>query len=296
MHINPRQYKEKEPSIAIALHNIYVVTKFILSTASDINFSKFNFKDNCEYLGKRGKGHNLRIEKHISDLIDYCTKIQPYIHFYKQQIESLNDTAHHILGNEIDIVLPKFPEIRQEKRGIFATLISGFIGLTYGGIPSFLHNRRHKALHKAANVINRQTTTQCNKLVHLENPMKTLENLINTVHSMHNSTTEIERLFAGELNAAYTWYINTPNTQEYAINSLLYLRTIRDKYIQMNKEFIKQLCIYTKAVRILANGYLPISLITLLKLKEILNMVRTTVRKTNPHYDLVKKDYIYIMI
>ena len=87
---------------------------------------------------------------------------------------------------------------------------------------------------------------------------ETLENLINTVYSMHNSTTEIEKLFAGELNTAYTWYINTPNTQEYAIDLLLYLRTVRDKYIEMYKEFITQLCIHTKAVRILAKGYLPI--------------------------------------
>ena len=44
--------------------------------------------------------------------------------------------------------------------------------------------------------------------MHLENSVvmhgvynaETLENLINTVHSMHNSTTEIERLFAEELN------------------------------------------------------------------------------------------------
>ena len=60
---------------------------------------------------------------------------------------------------------------------------------------------------------------------------------------MHNSTTEIERLFAWELNAAYIWYINAPSTQEYAIDSLFYLRTVRDKYIQMYKEFIMQLCI-----------------------------------------------------
>ena len=44
-----------------------------------------------------------------------------------------------------------------------------------------------------------------------------LENLIHTVHSIHNSTTEIERLFAGELNAANTWYINAPKTKEYVI-------------------------------------------------------------------------------
>ena len=82
--------------------------------------------------------------------------------------------------------------------------MSGFIGLAYEGISIFLHNRRHYALYKAVKMMNRQTTTQCNKLVHLENCMvvygiynaEMLENLISTVHSMHNSTTEIKRLFA----------------------------------------------------------------------------------------------------
>ena len=48
--------------------------------------------------------------------------------------------------------------------------------------------------------------------MHLENSMvmygvynvETLENLINTVHNMHTFTTEIETLFAGDPNAAYT--------------------------------------------------------------------------------------------
>ena len=39
--------------------------------------------------------------------------------------------------------------MRKEKRGIITSLISVFIGLTYEGISSFLHHRRHKALHKA---------------------------------------------------------------------------------------------------------------------------------------------------
>ena len=72
-----------------------------------------------------------------------------------------------MLENEIDIVLPTFPENREEKRGIFATLMSGFIGLAYEDISSFLHNRRHKAVK----VMNRQTIPQCNKLIHLENSM-----------------------------------------------------------------------------------------------------------------------------
>ena len=49
-----------------------------------------------------------------------------------------------------------------------------------------------------------------------------------------------------------------------------------------------QLHIYT-SISILAKGYLPFSLITPLKLTEILNEVRYTVRKTNPDYDLVIK-------
>ena len=46
---------------------------------------------------------------------------------------------------------------------------------------------------------------------------------------------------------------------------------------------------YAKAIRILVKGYLPILLITPMKLREILNTVKMTVRKTNPDYDIVIK-------
>ena len=46
---------------------------------------------------------------------------------------------------------------------------------------------------------------------------------------------------------------------------------------------------YGEVVRILAKGYLPILLITPLKLKEILDAVKTTLRKTNLNYDIVIK-------
>ena len=44
--------------------------------------------------------------------------------------------------------MPKYVE-RKEKGGIITSLNSGFIGLAYEGISSFLHHRRHKTLHKA---------------------------------------------------------------------------------------------------------------------------------------------------
>ena len=47
---------------------------------------------------------------------------------------------------------------------------------------------------------------------------------------------------------------------------MFYLRTIKDKYIEMYNKFISQLYNYTKAIRILAKGNLPILLVTPLKL------------------------------
>ena len=73
------------------------------------------------------------------------------------------------------------------------------------------------------------------------------------------------------------------------MNALLYLRTIKEKYIVVYNEFITQLCIYAKAVRKLAKGYLPISLITPYKLQEIINSVKETLIKSNPDYDIVIK-------
>ena len=65
------------------------------------------------------------------------------------------------------------------------------------------------------------------------------------------------------------------------------MRTVQDKYISLCKELITQLHIYATANRVLAKGYLPISLITPLKLKEILSEVKIATRKSNTDYDLV---------
>ena len=62
---------------------------------------------------------------------------------------------------------------------------------------------------------------------------------------------------------------------------------MQDKYIALYWELITQLHIYASAIRILAKGYLPISLVTPSKLREILNDVKTALWKSNPDYDLV---------
>ena len=66
---------------------------------------------------------------------------------------------------------------------------------------------------------------------------ETLEKLINTVHHMHNFKSLNEKLFAGQLDMVMIQPINT-NMQcihHYSISSLLYLRTIKEKYVLMYK-------------------------------------------------------------
>ena len=43
--------------------------------------------------------------------------------FYKMQVKAHNITAHHILKNEVDLILPKFYEGQKSKIGIFSALI-----------------------------------------------------------------------------------------------------------------------------------------------------------------------------
>ena len=85
-----------------------------------------------------------------------------------------------------DLILHKFYLEQRNKRGIFGTIISGFIGLAFEGISSFLHHKRHKALHKAVKAMSISTDAQRNKLMHLENTLvmyriynaETLEQLV----------------------------------------------------------------------------------------------------------------------
>ena len=118
---------------------------------------------------------------------------------------------------------------------------------------------------------------------------ETLEKVITTVHIIHNTTSSHERLFAGQQSSLTikSLYAHSLGLHHYTINSLLYLRTIQDKYVSLYRGFITQLWIYTSAIRILAEGYLPNTLVTTSKLQEILKNVKTALQATNPEYDLV---------
>ena len=190
----------------------------------------------------------------------------------------------------------------RQKRGIITSLITGFTGLVYEGISSFLHYKRQKALHKAVHAMENKVDLQCNKIFHLEDSMvlygiynsDSLEALIDTVHRLHNQSTWNERLFVGKTEDWYRWYLSARGVIHYAINSLLFLTTTREKCVKMYERFINQLRMYFQVIRVLSKGYLPISLLPPSKLNTILQEVKEALQVNNRDYDLViKRQYLY---
>ena len=87
---------------------------------------------------------------------------------------------------------------------------------------------------------------------------------------------------------------NSNNEFTYSIDSVVFFTTIKEKYVRMYERFIVELKSYSKGIRILSKGYLPISLIPPSKLTAILEQVKLALAKTNKDYDLVlSRLYLY---
>ena len=99
--------------LAHSFDRFYMVTKFILPSIGDLNFSALTYDNTCRYLDNKNI-HDTDPKKHMLDLMTFCKKIQ-------------------------HLILPQIP--RKQKHGIITMLVSSFIGIAYEGISSFLHHK-----------------------------------------------------------------------------------------------------------------------------------------------------------
>ena len=113
--------------LAHSFDRFYMVTKFILPSIGDLNFSTLNYDNKCAYLDNKNVC-NTDLKKHMLDLMTFCKKIEPFVLYYKRLIKSYNNNmAHNILESEINLMLPQIP--RKQKCRIVTMLVSSFIGL-----------------------------------------------------------------------------------------------------------------------------------------------------------------------
>ena len=134
-----------EGMLSHSFDRFYVITKIEIPKVSDLNLTLFQFNYNCSHVVNIEKGMKFTIPSTIKEMFSvYCKNIIPYMYLYKHQVEYYEKMVYEILEKDIGLILPKFEnreknvKPKRQKRQIILSLISGFIGMAYEGISSFL--------------------------------------------------------------------------------------------------------------------------------------------------------------
>ena len=156
-----------EGMLAHSFDRFYVVTRREIPKVSDLNLTLFQFDYNCSHVTNVEKDTSFKVPSTIKDMFKvYCKNIIPYMYLYKHQVEYYEKMVYDILEKDIGLILPKFENKETnvhpkcQKRQIISALISGFIGLAFEGISSFLQHKREKALQQAMHTMNKRVNIE----------------------------------------------------------------------------------------------------------------------------------------
>ena len=137
-----------EGMLSHSFDRFYVVMKIEIPKVSDLILTLFQFDYNCSHVVNIEKGTIFKIPSTIKEMFNvYCKNIIPYMYLYNHQVEYYEKTVYDILEKDIGLILPRFEDREKnvhqkcQKRQIISALLSGFIGLAFEGISSFLQHK-----------------------------------------------------------------------------------------------------------------------------------------------------------
>ena len=152
-----------EGMLVHSFDRFYVVTRIEIRKVSDLNLTVFEFDYNCSHVANIEKGTRFKIPDMMQNTFkQYCKNLIPYMYLYKHQVEYYEKMVYNILEKDIGMILPKFGntdnnvQSKHPKRQIISALVSGFIGLAFEGISSYLQHKRQKALQQAMHTMNKR--------------------------------------------------------------------------------------------------------------------------------------------
>ena len=158
-----------EGMLVHSFDKFYVVTRIEIPKVSDLNLIVFQFDYNCSHVTNLEKGTSFKIPDMIQNMFkQYCKNLIPYMYLYKHQVEYYEKTVYNILEKDIGMILPKFGytdnnvQSKCPKRQIISALISGFIGLAFEVISSYLQHKQQKALQQVMHTMNKRMNIEEN--------------------------------------------------------------------------------------------------------------------------------------
>ena len=140
-----------EGMLAHSFDRFYVVTRVEIPKVSDLNLTMFQFDYNCSHVANIEKiviGIKSEVPNTLLNMFKmYCKNLIPYMYLYKHQVEYYEKMLYNMLEKDIGMILPKFGntendiQSKRPKRQIISALVSGFIGLAFEGISSYLQHK-----------------------------------------------------------------------------------------------------------------------------------------------------------
>ena len=140
---------KNEGTLSHSFDRFYVVSKNELPKVEDLKLATISYDPNCTYLDDV-KDRKDFPQSLVKDIKVYCAKIALHIAFYKKKIDYYNQTAYEFITNELALILHTISKQERQKRSIITSLITGFIGLAYEGISSFLHLQKTKSFTQSS--------------------------------------------------------------------------------------------------------------------------------------------------
>ena len=226
--------------------------------------------------------HGLR-ELLIHDLYAALPELNP-----DSKIQSDEPTDSQPLSSEDE------KEVKREKRGIgaiFSSVLPGLITLAVESLTLWIKGKQQRRINKAVNTSRKTESEVKNTLSQYQDDflmfgkysVKSLKSVMDTLNSLHDKQTELEKL---ETTKLFIEVKHVGDALDYSVEMKIFLELAKEEHVTKYKEVDKAERELLDAIAILSQMRLPRSLFPDQKLKGILTEVDKMVKKNYPDYEL----------
>ena len=184
--------------------------------------------------------------------------------------------------------------MKREKRGIgaiFSSVLPGLITLAVESLTLWIKGKQQRRIHQAVDTMRKTESEVKNTLSQYQDDflmfgkygVKSLKTVIDTLNSLHDRQTELEKLVTTKL---FTEVKHAGDALDYSVELQLFLELAKEEHVTKYKEVDKAGRELLDAIAILSQRRLPRSLFPDQRLKDILTEVDKMVKKNYPNYEL----------
>ena len=185
-------------------------------------------------------------------------------------------------------------EVKREKRGIGAicsSVLAGLITLAVENLTSWIKGKQQRRIHQAVDTMRKTESEVKNTLSQYQDDflmfgkysVESLKTVIDTLNSLHDRQTELEKLVTTNL---FTEVKHAGDALDYSVELQLFLELAKEEHVTKYKAVDKAGRELLDAIAILSQRRLPRSLFPDQQLKGILTEVDEMVKKNYPEYEL----------